>query len=60
MSGTEYEEYTHNVTHSFLRDTCEISAYFSKLIPNPYSLAKECSPIVGYLAHEMVRLLSSN
>lgn len=55
MSGTEYEEYTHHYPHSFLKDSCEISAHFSKLIPNPYSLAKECSPIVGYLAHEMVQ-----
>ncbi|XP_063694953.1 uncharacterized protein LOC134826499 isoform X2 [Bolinopsis microptera] len=55
MSGTEYEEYTHHYPHSFLKDSCEISAHFSKLIPNPYSLAKECAPIVGYLAHEMVQ-----
>ncbi|KAL5257216.1 hypothetical protein ACHWQZ_G012227 [Mnemiopsis leidyi] len=55
MSGLEYEEYTTKCQHSFLKDSCEISSYFSKFIPNPYSLSKECAPIIGFLAHEMVQ-----
>ena len=55
MTIKEYEEYILDGNkHSFLKKWSEIVPCFTKLIPSPYTLSKECGPIIGFLAHEMV------
>ena len=60
MTVEEYEEwksmnYMKNGNHtSFLRSSSEIIPCFNKYIPNPYTLSKECGPIIAFLSREMV------
>lgn len=57
MTAEEYEHFKLTAP-TFFKHQSEIINTFSKSVPNPYSLSKPSLPIVAFLAHEMVWLIT--